>query len=875
MEISDRLPQLNAVNGLIPRPALLSKLLRQTGPGLTVLAAPGGYGKTWLLNQIARAWPHAAPGANGARVWTLHSSSTPMQALRSFCALFGHHELPGNLDADAISDTALLTIALTDPEKAGTLIIDLDGAPPSKLVCALVGQVVLDYVTRGRVFVACRNPWSLPIDRVAMPSMQSVFRTGDLALSVEEILSTHAMDAEDAQRWLQLTEGWPVLCGEPERWRDALALGAATDVLLDRMVSQFGDYMEHALVAPLPPRDARLLMQVSIFDAIEPGVLQAVDIGAPWSRLSSLLESGIPVSLQQTDWDRIIIHPVFRRFLERRLFTRAAAQHHSLRRRAARYFATSGNTADALHQAVKTGDPSFEAQIIDQCGGWRTSLREGLSILGNSSAGSLDFSDRFPKAALARIYWQVQTGRIDTARRALASLRAQCQDEQIEDDLRAIDSVILVYRDEPFDEAQIRALQQLDAQAGEEEPLLLPGAATLQAAIFNNAGLYERGMLAARGAIAEAESLNSPYVEFYGRLHHASALLGLGRITEAIPELQCTRHLAEEVFGDASSELRVVNLLVASAAWQAGDDDPGDPSPVELSGLYRLHSWFEPYARVLQTAVAICRSRRDRALEDRVIEDFSCLAERRSLVRLKSSIVLARAQRARLDGQIESAESLCDTAFAYFDNAHPESPSTALALVPLWLERTCIALRKGQFDAASAALAQARSLSALIKCGDLDMEMRLLEAYVSLRSRRYREVAQLLSQCVVDAERTGLRRPFITHADHVGELVYYARTHALNIDVGLLQRAANLARLESELGNKRSKLAPAGGRLLLTERETDILHFLAEGLSSKEMARRLAIAEGTVKTHRKHLYEKLNTNLRSHAIVKARALGLL
>jgi ATP/maltotriose-dependent transcriptional regulator MalT len=54
-----------------------------------------------------------------------------------------------------------------------------------------------------------------------------------------------------------------------------------------------------------------------------------------------------------------------------------------------------------------------------------------------------------------------------------------------------------------------------------------------------------------------------------------------------------------------------------------------------------------------------------------------------------------------------------------------------------------------------------------------------------------------------------------------------------------------------------------------------ILHFLAEGLSSKEMARRLAISEATIKTHRKHLYEKLDTRLRSQAIVKARTLGLL
>lgn len=874
MHITDRQEQHDTTREFIARPALIESLTRQISPGLTVLAAPGGYGKTWLLRQIAQTWGNTPTRQTPLRVWTLQNSSTPLQALRTFCALFGHCQIPQDLDADSIIDTALMAIAsASDAHQPGPLIIDMDGAPPSKAVRSLAGRILLDYVNRGRTFVACRHLWSLPIDRVAV---KTVFKTADLAFSLEEIRAEHPCETGSAERWMQLAEGWPALCSSPQGWHEVIASGTNTDGLLDRIVSRFSDYMEHALLASLAARDTRLLMQVSIFDAIEPGVLQAVDLGTPWSRLSSLLESGLPVSRQQADWDRIVIHPVFRRFLERRLFARSAVQHHSLHRRAARYFVTAGNCSDALRHAIKTGDPSFEAQIIERCGGWRISWREGLGILGNGSANTLDFSDRYPKAALARIYWQAQTGRIDAAQRGLATLRSQCRDGFMESDLRAIESVILVYRDEPFDELQIRSLQYLDTNPSEDEPLLLPGAATLQAAILNNAGLHERAMLAARGAIAEAETLSSPYVEFYGRWHHATALHGLGRVSDAFSEYQRARALAEDIFGDASGEYRIVSLMATHAAWLAGDDDPADPAPADLNGLYRLHAWFDPYSRILQLAVAISRHRHDRGLEDRVLEDFADVAERRSLSRLKISIHLARAQRALLDAQPEQADLLCETALDWARTSLPaETPTLARVLAPLWLEKARVALHTGQFETATQALAQTRQWLSGIKDSATEMEAGLLEAYVALRSRRYREVAQLFSHCVTQAERSGLRRPFIYNADRIAELIGYARTHALNLDAGTLQRAAALAKLETKAATTTARQAPAGGRLLLTERETDILHFLAEGLSSKEMARRLAIAEGTVKTHRKHLYEKLNTNLRSHAIVKARALGLL
>lgn len=54
----------------------------------------------------------------------------------------------------------------------------------------------------------------------------------------------------------------------------------------------------------------------------------------------------------------------------------------------------------------------------------------------------------------------------------------------------------------------------------------------------------------------------------------------------------------------------------------------------------------------------------------------------------------------------------------------------------------------------------------------------------------------------------------------------------------------------------------------LTRREIEILHHLAIGWSNKQIAENLRITTRTVKFHTHNLYEKLEVNSRSEAIVK-------
>jgi ATP/maltotriose-dependent transcriptional regulator MalT len=61
----------------------------------------------------------------------------------------------------------------------------------------------------------------------------------------------------------------------------------------------------------------------------------------------------------------------------------------------------------------------------------------------------------------------------------------------------------------------------------------------------------------------------------------------------------------------------------------------------------------------------------------------------------------------------------------------------------------------------------------------------------------------------------------------------------------------------------------------LTEREMEVLRFIAEGLSNHDIAVQLFVGVSTVKTHINHLFSKLCVKNRTQAVARARELSLL
>jgi DNA-binding NarL/FixJ family response regulator len=100
-------------------------------------------------------------------------------------------------------------------------------------------------------------------------------------------------------------------------------------------------------------------------------------------------------------------------------------------------------------------------------------------------------------------------------------------------------------------------------------------------------------------------------------------------------------------------------------------------------------------------------------------------------------------------------------------------------------------------------------------------------------------------------------------------------------------QAAELRRAIKAAAAGQAQLAPQASAFLLrhlqavstpeplTERETEVLHLLAQGRANKEISRHLQIAEDTVKVHVRHILAKLGAQSRTQAVLIALHLGLV
>jgi LuxR family maltose regulon positive regulatory protein len=68
---------------------------------------------------------------------------------------------------------------------------------------------------------------------------------------------------------------------------------------------------------------------------------------------------------------------------------------------------------------------------------------------------------------------------------------------------------------------------------------------------------------------------------------------------------------------------------------------------------------------------------------------------------------------------------------------------------------------------------------------------------------------------------------------------------------------------------------PESSREHLTESEVRVLRYLPTNLLAPDIAEELYVSLSTVKTHLRHIYDKLGVRRRAEAVERARHLGLL
>jgi LuxR family maltose regulon positive regulatory protein len=130
---------------------------------------------------------------------------------------------------------------------------------------------------------------------------------------------------------------------------------------------------------------------------------------------------------------------------------------------------------------------------------------------------------------------------------------------------------------------------------------------------------------------------------------------------------------------------------------------------------------------------------------------------------------------------------------------------------------------------------------------------------------------QSLERAVRLAAEEDFRRPFLDYGAGVLPLLGQVRPMAPHFVDSLIGRepGKETAKLTRERAARDVLEEP------LSERELDVLRLLALGLSSREIAGRLVLSEGTARWHVNNILAKLGVHSRAQAVAAARQLGLI
>ncbi len=155
------------------------------------------------------------------------------------------------------------------------------------------------------------------------------------------------------------------------------------------------------------------------------------------------------------------------------------------------------------------------------------------------------------------------------------------------------------------------------------------------------------------------------------------------------------------------------------------------------------------------------------------------------------------------------------------------------------------------------------------------IEARLLTA-VLLDGQNNLYARKSFSEALRLAEPSGILSPFL----NLGRPLYdFTRREILSGEVKSAHAQKILAAFAGQARRAR-EASLAGSDLLsdaerLTHQETQILHLLARGLSSTEVAQELVIAVSTARSYIKNIHRKLNVHSREEMIARGKQLGLI
>ena len=150
------------------------------------------------------------------------------------------------------------------------------------------------------------------------------------------------------------------------------------------------------------------------------------------------------------------------------------------------------------------------------------------------------------------------------------------------------------------------------------------------------------------------------------------------------------------------------------------------------------------------------------------------------------------------------------------------------------------------------------------------IELLILQALALQGQNKTAEALDALHRALLLAEPEGYVRTFVDEGAPMVALLREAAARGIATGyVNKLLAVSGVSEYEGVGLTDQPLIDP------LSERELQVLHLIATGLSNREIAERLVVAVSTVKTHINNIYRKLDVSKRTQAVARAREMELL
>jgi LuxR family transcriptional regulator, maltose regulon positive regulatory protein len=881
---------------LVPRPRLTTRVGEALTRSLTVISAPAGFGKTTLLGE----WRTTASGRDYPLCWlSLEPDDSDPHRFWTYVTA-AIRTLPALAGAEGLGQTSLellrtlpgqpphsylppLINELASVSSPFALVLDDYHAITSPAVHTAV-QFLIDHLPSHMHLVVLTRadpPW--PLARLRSQGRLGEFRAADLRFTDAEAAAflARALDGglppEDVTLLQQRTEGWAAalqmaalsLAGQAgQEDRHAYLTAFAGE---NRFVA---DYLAEEVISRQPEPVQRFLMLTAILERMSAPLCAAVTGQADAGALLAQIERSnlflIPMD-DERRWFRY--HHLFADLLRARLRRLLPDLVPTLLRRASEWHEAAGHTVPAVTYALAGEDHQRAARLVEQNvhGWWGLAAHDFMRLLARLPEAVIQSC---PTLSVYQAWVGILTGRLSEA-----TVLVEAAEQQLASDTHAdagpgaqraamcsfvalIRAHIMELTGQPY--ALCAPVLEAPAHIPETQvPMRNSADVILSFLLYMNGHLEQAADLLTGAARRDAAANLTEAVPIaISRLARIRMLQG--RLPEAA-EL-CHRYLSLIAASGAARHFVNGSLHTALADVLREQNDLEGAAEQAREAIAANAVWQVPdaMASALMAQAAVLLARGDTQGAAASLGEAEAVGRGRTLA--TDLVHRLQALQVRLwlaQGNLTAARQWAEGRGMRTDGApafRQESEHLALARILLaggrWTEAQSLLARL-----APAAVAGGRA-------GRL-IEILVLQA-LALRQTDHGRALMLLEQALILAEPSGYVRTFLDEGQPLAGLLREltrrsgpAQAYAARLFGGFS--------LTTEPGAHPATPLPEP----LTDRESEVLRLLAAGLSNEEMAARLHVTYGTVKTHVHNIYGKLGADSRARAVALAREMHLL